>query len=580
MNDRSVRLGVALLLALAALAAWDGSRALEARIGTPYPGFYVDAGGLVVPSFRGALRATLAESGLQPLDQVVSVDGTPIARARDVYDAAARAGAGSVLRYGVRGPDGALREVAVAARPLTAAEAPPLAVFFGIGTLFLLIGAAPVLARPALGEARLFFVFSWAMAGNFGFLSLDHILLHRLQPASFVVTAAALATLLHLAFSFPQRRWPLREGSDRAALFLYGFAALSFTAFAVLYLVRPLATYRAALAGLAFYPIGGLLLLANAVATLARPRDAVHRERALVVCAGPALASAVTVAAMAASGATLRDVLAGGFTAGLSVLPPAIAWATFQHDLFSLDTVVRRGLALGGAVLLASLAYLGAFAGLRQLFGVETAWASAGLSLALLFALVPLAQPLAHRLERRVDALFFPSACARGARCARRRAPSRTCAIARASRRWSRARCARRSAPRTCTSLQAAPRARCWRSAKARTHSSSRPATRSRRRSAAGRWCSAPRSRARGRAARARCSAASTSAAPRSSCRCRATRGARRRSCSARAPTVGRTRATSSTRCVRSPRRPRSRCAAPRRGTSWMRSSGACSART
>ena len=84
MSDRAVRLGVALLLALAAGIAWDASRGLEARIGSAFPGFYVEAGGLVAPSFRPSVRRTLRETGLENLDQIVSVEGVAVRRAHEV----------------------------------------------------------------------------------------------------------------------------------------------------------------------------------------------------------------------------------------------------------------------------------------------------------------------------------------------------------------------------------------------------------------------------------------------------------------------------------------------------------------
>ena len=294
-------------------------------------------------------------------------------------------------------------------RPFTREEAPPLAVFFAVGSLFLLIGAAPVLARPALSEARLFFVFCWAIACNFGFLAVDHLVLHRLQPWSFAVTTVALATLLHLAASFPEPRGPLRGAAARRFLLgWYAFAALAFAAFAALYQAQPLATYRAALASSSLYGIGVLGLFGNAAASWLRSPGAVYRERARVVALGPAVAAVLAVVGGALAGWGLRDIAAAACLAGVAALPPAIAWATFQSDLFDLDAVARRGLAVGGAVLLASLTYLAGFSALQQLFGVETAWASAGLSLGLLFALVPLSQPLHRRLEGLVDRALFP----------------------------------------------------------------------------------------------------------------------------------------------------------------------------
>jgi transcriptional regulator with GAF, ATPase, and Fis domain len=409
VSDRRVRIGVALLLALAALMAWDASRGLESRRGRSYPGFYVEAGGLVAPSFRPAVRRTLTEAGLEGLDQIVSVEGVPVRRAREVWEAAERAGPGVPLRYGVLRPDGSTREVTVATRPLTSEEAPPLALFFAVGSLFLLIGAAPLLARPALAEARLFFLLCWALACNFGFLSADHLVLHRFQPWSFAVTTLALATLLHLAASFPEPRGPLRgPAARRVVAGWYAFSLLAFVAFAALYQREPLATYRAALASASLYAVGGLGLFANAAASWLRSREPVLRERARVVACGPVAAAVLAGAATGIAGWGLRDAAAAAFFAGMAALPPAIAWATFQHDLFDLDAVARRGLALGAAALLGSLAYLAGFSALQRLFGVETAWASAGLSLGLLFALVPLSQPFHRRLEGLLDRTLFP----------------------------------------------------------------------------------------------------------------------------------------------------------------------------
>jgi transcriptional regulator with GAF, ATPase, and Fis domain len=408
VSERAVRLAVLAALALAALFAWEGNRGLEARLGEPYPGFYVLASGVVAPPVSRASGATLNASGMRGLDRIESIDGRPIATADDVYEAARRAGAGVPLRYGVRSAGGDAREVVVATRVLSDEEAPWLPVFFAAGTLVLLIGAAPVLARPGLRGAQLFFAFCWAAACNFAFLAPDHVLVHRLQPASFAMSALAMATLLHLGLSFPQPRWPLREEGDRRAAVLYAFAALGFVGFAALSETKPLLTHRAAIAGFSWYVLGAAVLLANVLATAIRPRDALHRRRARLVLLGVGVASSGAATLTLLGGFAASDAAIAAFVAIPVSLSAAIAWAAFQHELFDLDSVMRRGVAVGAAALVASLAYLGGFVWLRRVFGVETAWASAALSLALLAAVVPLSQPLRGRLQRFVDVALFP----------------------------------------------------------------------------------------------------------------------------------------------------------------------------
>ena len=408
MNDLAVRITVLLGLALAALFAWEGNRGLEARLGQPYPGFYVLASGVVAPPVGRASGATIAAASLRALDRIESIDGRAISTAEDVYEAARAAGPGVPLRYGVRSALGRAREVVVTTRLLTPAEAPWLPLFFGVGTLVLLIGAAPALVRPDLRGTQLFFAFCWAASCNFAFLAPDHVLVHRLQPASFAVSAFAMATLLHLGLTFPQLRWPLRGENDRRIVLVYAAAALGFAGFAVLSRTEPLLTHRAAIAGFSWYVLGAGALFANVLATALRPRDPlVHRRARLVLNGvGAAVCAAATLTLLGGFGAS--DVAFAAFLAIPVAFPALIAWAAFQHELFDLDTVMRRGLAVGAAALVASLAYLGAFVWLRRVFGLETAWASAALSLAVLAAVVPLSQPLRRRLQCLVDRALFP----------------------------------------------------------------------------------------------------------------------------------------------------------------------------
>jgi transcriptional regulator with GAF, ATPase, and Fis domain len=408
VSDRAVRISVLCGLALAALFAWEGNRGLEARLGQAYPGFYVLASGVVAPPVGRASGATIAAAGLRALDRIESIDGRAIQTSEDVYAAARAAGPGVVLRYGVRSALGAPREVAVETRLLTPAEAPWLPLFFGVGTLVLLIGAAPALVRPDLRGTQLFFAFCWAASCNFAFLAPDHVLVHRLQPASFAVSAFAMATLIHLGLTFPQPRRPLRGEDDARIGWLYAAAAAGFAGFALLSRTEPLLTHRAAIAGFSSYVLGAAALFGNVLAAALRPRDALVQRRARLVLNGVGAASCAAATLTALGGFGASDVAFAAFLAIPVAFPAAIAWAAFQHELFDLDTVMRRGLAVGAAALVASLAYLGAFTWLRRVFGVETAWASAALSLALLAAVVPLSQPLRRRLQRFVDRVLFP----------------------------------------------------------------------------------------------------------------------------------------------------------------------------
>ena len=408
MSERAVRIAVVLMLALAGVAAWDSERHLDARRGEAYPGFYVIASRIVAPPVNAQVSETLARSGLSSFDQIESVEGERVERPSDLRRVALRAGPGTPLRYGVRTPGGARKEVSIETRVLDANEEPATKLMFAIGTAWLLVGAAPLLARPRERDAQLFFVFSWAIACNFGFLAVDHLVLHRFQPWSFAISTLAIATLIHLAFTFPERRRPFRSAPGRKLLALYAPAPIGFVAFAAVSWFRPDVSYFPTLGALALYLVGTVFLIGNITLAFFRPSRPIDRQRARVALFLPAFAggSASSLAWLAGWGGA--EIGAAAFFAGNVTVPAAIAWATYQHDYFDIDAVVRRGLAVGAAALIVSLGFLGVFAWLRSWFGLETATASAALALGLVCAAVPLSQPLRRRLQVRIDELLYP----------------------------------------------------------------------------------------------------------------------------------------------------------------------------
>src|SRR5262245_32963729 len=158
----------------------------------------------VAPLALSPLRLPDVSRQLAFEDRVVAVEGAPVSSAAEVHDVVSRVPEGTPLRYTVRREGAPDRDLTLATTTFTGSDYAELFLPFLLGGLVgLALGLMPVLARPDLTAARLFFLGSLGLAVNFAFLAPDAYIVHHLPRWGFVFLGLAVAAFLHLALVMP-----------------------------------------------------------------------------------------------------------------------------------------------------------------------------------------------------------------------------------------------------------------------------------------------------------------------------------------------------------------------------------------
>jgi len=399
-------LGIAFALAVAAITVHD----VQVQVGSVEPEVVLYENAVVGPAFLSIGGAAYDVRGLRVMDHIVEIDGRPVTGAAEIWEIARAGGPGTVMRATALRATGERIETSFGARVFTEADARELVLPFLLGGLsLLLVGSVPILVRPELASARVFFAFAVFFSTNFCFLVFDYFATYRFMPWSYVVSFLSKATLIHFALIFPEPRWPLRRWPRATLALLYGVLALLSVAWVVSMRVDPRWMYW--LDGLAMptFLAGFATLTANVAYTALCSPDVVQRQRARVVLAGPSLAlvSWVLVVASAWGWKELRVPTAVSISIAWG-LPVSIAYGMLKHNLFEFNAVARRGLSLGSVAVTIALAYLALFVAMQKLVGEGTAWASAALSALVIAAGIPALLPLRRRVESFVESQLFP----------------------------------------------------------------------------------------------------------------------------------------------------------------------------
>ena len=395
---RRARLAGALLLLSVVCLAVVSTRAGVGWVGRPFPGFFL---------LRNRVVASVGLSGwpVSPFPEVfqatvVAVDGVPVARAADVYQAVRRHRAGTVFAYTFE-RHGRRFERRIPSHLFTWRDA---FLIFGVYLFDGLVFAAIGVGVWALSPRR---ATTWALqaiglcVGVYALTAMDLYGPHVLFRLHALAEAFLPAVFLHLALLFPVRRmrlWPA--------------ITVSYVPFALVAVV-----YQAWLDDPARYPAvhefatlcltgAGLCLLAGVVAGYVQASSELVRHRVRIIVLG-IIGGFVPPAAVLGYSA-LNDgqipVNVVGYTAFL--FPLAIAYAVHKRDLFAIDALVQRGLyytILSGLVTLAYLltAALGTHGLHLSRLGSSPVF-SLTFTLAVLFVL----PALRDRVQRIVDLCF------------------------------------------------------------------------------------------------------------------------------------------------------------------------------
>ncbi len=427
MSPAFVRTVVLAAVAGALVVGLVATHDMASRVGKPFPAVLVYENGLAAPHLVVPARHARPAKPLLPHDRIVAIDGVPLTSGRDLWAAADRAGAGAELHAEIQRGKRRI-PIDVPVDLFTERDFATLVLPFLLCALaMIVVGIAPVLVHPGLTTARVLATFSIAASIGFGFVLFDYYYAYRFQPWSLAATALAKASFLHLALLFPKRRWPLTRFPRAIPALLYPGLALQSVAYTWFMRHDPARTLPFAIATIATFALGALVLAFNIGETALREPDARLRQQARVMLPSPVLGLA---------GGALFFAWSMRWIEG--AVPPAIylipnwfyvlscSYAVLEHNLFEFDATVRRGIALGAVLAGVALAYLALLAGLEAVLGAGPAWVSAAAAALIAAVLVPGFEPVRARAERVVEETLFP-----GRRAARLRLREAARALAR-----------------------------------------------------------------------------------------------------------------------------------------------------
>lgn len=404
-----IRSAVLLVVACALAVGVVSWRTGAAQIGTNWTGFGLLPNGEVGPILYRTAALPMAD-GLQFQDRLLAIDGREVSGAADLDQALAAESPGTIVEYTVEGPDGALRKVSLPVFEFTEADWSALFVPMFVGGLIaLLTGIVPILARPDLLAAQIFFVLNLGLGMNLGFLQSDYFLTHQFVPLALVTGALCSGGLMFFGFIFPGRIPPAATHPGAVGVVAFGLNAAFWSLFGYALANDAHLLRRLDFVELLLFELGGALFFANVLWSAYRAEPAAARQQARFLL--------VSLCVAVPGGFLFDAAMLGWIEANIPVIvyvSPAwlfgllLVYAMIAHNLFELDAVVRRGLtaaviALGAvAVQLVLLAVVSTFA------DGAAAWAIAGTATVLIVAVLTAALPLRQGVEAVVERTLFP----------------------------------------------------------------------------------------------------------------------------------------------------------------------------
>lgn len=411
MSARVVRVGtVALLVAAIAIGAVVLQDA-NALIGRTWPGFGLSANSMVAPTIF--LSPQFADGTETPNFQetIVSVDGVPTKDAAAVKDLVAATEPGEPIRYGAESAEGERREVVVRGVVFTRTDWSAILLPFATGGFVgMLIGAVPVLARPDLLAARVFFLMNLGFALQLGFLPFDYYFGHRFTPWNLSAAVLATTAFLYFGMIFPSRIGPARRWPRATLGALAGVSVLNWTARAVALETLNVPVLRIGdWIGFGLFTIGAGLFIGNIVWSSFRAAEPAVRQQARFL---------FWTIAITGPGGFLFDAsmfgLVDGYLPVLFYVMPAWAlgllmvYAMIAHNIFEMDAVVRRGLTAALIAVVTIALQLSVLTIVSVWATGAAAWAASGILTIVVIGAAAAALPLRQGVETFVESVLFP----------------------------------------------------------------------------------------------------------------------------------------------------------------------------
>lgn len=396
------RQAMAILLTLLALGLATVCGVTSSRwIGEPFPGFFIMAN-RVIASINLPHWPVTAPSQLYQ-HVVIAVNHQPVTSSREVYAAIRHLPLGSAITYTLE-KDGQASSVTL---PSTIFTLQDYGLLFGVylvnGLALVLIGVSVWLLAPS-NPASLALLAVGLAGGFFALTAADLYRPHWFFRLHVIGEAFFPAGFIHVALVFPVDRFR----RYRRGLLAFPYCiALALTVLYQTSLYHPARYSFVHNLCMVYVGIAGVTLL-GAVLWDYRTTDAYFTQRRIfVILLGFLSGYAFPTILMAASGVMGGQIAVNyaGFTAFL--FPLSLGYAIVKHDLFEIDTMLKRGAYYLALTTTLTGAYL-VFLSLLQ-FALRSSPLARSQIFPLFFTLVValLLNPLKEWLQQGIDRIFF-----------------------------------------------------------------------------------------------------------------------------------------------------------------------------
>ena len=371
-------------------------------INEPFPGFLVLENGVIASiSLSDWPIARQNESVYQ--HAVTAVNGHPVKTGKEVYTAVETLPIGSPITYTLE-KDGKTTQVTFSSLSFQLEDyvfLQGICLFTGLSIL--VIGLVVWFLQPTNPASQALFL----QCFTFGLYILTiadlyspywffrvHVLCEALYPASFI----------HLALVFPVDR--LRRYRTFWTAAPYGLAL--FVGFAYESTLSQPASYTWFHTLCESYSgLGILILLSGVIGDYWTSDSPLIRRRIGVILLGALGGYIFPAILMFSSSLTGGEVAVNNAFFTLFLFPLSIGYAIVKHDLFEIDTLIKRSVYYLTLTALLMLAYLGVVAVLNRTVAGSTVTQSPLFTLFFTSAVVLLLNPLKEYVQRIIDRLFF-----------------------------------------------------------------------------------------------------------------------------------------------------------------------------
>jgi class 3 adenylate cyclase len=358
------------------------------------------------------------KAGLKFLDRIVSIDGQPVRKGRDVVEAIKQKQPGTPVRYVVESK-GITREITV-----------PVAVYgikdflltffitnFMCGLILCILGFIAVILKPNIFSSWIFLAFCLSLGGymisGFEIMSSYHLVHYH-----YVVACLYPVLIFHLALIFPDRN-PIVLRFPWFEYFIYlpiialiiGWQVYLF-AFPQLLGMDSLAARLLSYKFLGSVTRGFLLLsvisfIVAALISILKASNVSVRQRARMILLGATIGWLGPVVIMMASHVFKMNPTWNFLPFLVVFFPVSITYSIVQHNLFDADAIIRRTLGYVVVTALIVGAYVLVSVALNVLLGQYQLAQSQTFPILFTLGVILVFNPLRDRIQALVDRLFF-----------------------------------------------------------------------------------------------------------------------------------------------------------------------------